>query len=246
MSGMRTLSSKLPCRPPTVIAVSLPITCAATWSTTSGMTGLTLPGMIEEPFWSSGRNSSPSPARGPEPIHARSWAIFVSETAMTFSAPDSSTSASRLPCASKGSSGGADLEAAVGLEQRAHALGELGMGVQAGAGGGAAERDLRRPAAARCAPAARRGGSAPRSPRTPGRASPGRRPSGASGRTSRCRRTPRPSRRTRPRGARARAAAGSSPRRGRRGGPRSGRRRWTTAPCSRGRSGARPRPRASR
>ena len=45
------------------------------------------------------------PARGPEPISARSWAIFVSDTATTFSAPDSSTSASRLACASKGSSG---------------------------------------------------------------------------------------------------------------------------------------------
>ena len=41
--------------PPTVIAASLPITCAATCVTTSGMTGLTLPGMIELPFWSSGQ-----------------------------------------------------------------------------------------------------------------------------------------------------------------------------------------------
>ena len=69
------------------------------------MTGLTLPGMIEEPFWSSGSNSSPIPARGPEPIIARSLAILVSDTAITFSAPDSSTSASRLPWASNGSSG---------------------------------------------------------------------------------------------------------------------------------------------
>ena len=55
ISGIRTLSSNWPCMPPIVIAVSLPITCAATWRTTSGMTGLTLPGMIDEPFWSSGR-----------------------------------------------------------------------------------------------------------------------------------------------------------------------------------------------
>ena len=88
-----------------MIAVSLPITCALTWSTTSGSTGLTLPGMIEEPFCSSGRKISPIPARGPEPISARSLAILVSDTAITFSAPDSSTSASRLPCASNGSSG---------------------------------------------------------------------------------------------------------------------------------------------
>src|SRR5436190_1100 len=61
--------------------------------------------MIDEPFCSSGRKISPMPARGPEPISARSLAILVSDTATTFSAPDSSTSASRLPCASNGSSG---------------------------------------------------------------------------------------------------------------------------------------------
>jgi len=31
------------------------------------MTGFTLPGMIEEPFCNSGRNSSARPVRGPEP-----------------------------------------------------------------------------------------------------------------------------------------------------------------------------------
>ena len=55
ISGIRTLSSNWPWRPPIVIAVSLPITWAPTCSTTSGSTGLTLPGMIEEPFCSSGR-----------------------------------------------------------------------------------------------------------------------------------------------------------------------------------------------
>ena len=48
--GICTFSSKLPCSPPTVIAASLPITWADTWQTTSGITGLTLPGMIELPF----------------------------------------------------------------------------------------------------------------------------------------------------------------------------------------------------
>ena len=83
------------------------------------------------------------PARGPEPISARSLAILVSETAMTFSAPDSSTSASRLPCASNGSSGGADLEPGRLGQLRAHRGGELRVGVEPGAGRGAAERDLR-------------------------------------------------------------------------------------------------------
>src|SRR6266540_3317738 len=66
ISGMYTFSSKAPERPPTVMAASLPITCADTWVRTSHMTGLTLPGMIEEPFCSSGRKISASPARGPD------------------------------------------------------------------------------------------------------------------------------------------------------------------------------------
>ena len=37
----------------------------AAWATASGMTGLTLPGMIDEPAWRAGRRISPSPACGP-------------------------------------------------------------------------------------------------------------------------------------------------------------------------------------
>ena len=81
ISGTRTFSSNWPCEPAMVIAVSLPITWAATWITTSGITGLTLPGMIDEPFWSSGRAISARPARGPDPISARSLAILFSDTA---------------------------------------------------------------------------------------------------------------------------------------------------------------------
>ena len=61
--------------------------------------------MIDEPFWSSGSLSSARPARGPEPISAMSLAILISDTATVFRAPDSSTSASRLACASNGSAG---------------------------------------------------------------------------------------------------------------------------------------------
>ena len=89
-----------------MIAASLPITCAATWVTTSGITGLTLPGMIDEPFWSSGRKISARPARGPGAEKRRSFAIFVSETATTFSAPEASTRPSRAACDSNGSAGG--------------------------------------------------------------------------------------------------------------------------------------------
>ena len=78
---MKTLSSNAPCVPPKATAVSLPITCAATWVTASGMTGLTLPGMIELPGCRSGRKISDSPVRGPLPIHRRSLAILMSATA---------------------------------------------------------------------------------------------------------------------------------------------------------------------
>ena len=71
-----------------MIVVSLPITWAATWSTASGITGLTFPGMIDEPFWSAGRVISASPVRGPEAIQRRSLEIFVKATAVTLNDPD--------------------------------------------------------------------------------------------------------------------------------------------------------------
>ena len=61
------------------------------------------------------------------------------------SAPEVSISASRLACASKWSSGAAIGQPRAVGEQRAHALGELGVRVEAGAGGRAAERDLPEP-----------------------------------------------------------------------------------------------------
>ena len=91
--------------PPKPIAASFPITCAPTCVTTSGITGFTLPGMIEVPFWSSGSAISASPARGPEPRKRMSFATLISETATVFSAPDASTIPSRAACASNGSAG---------------------------------------------------------------------------------------------------------------------------------------------
>ena len=70
-------------------------------SVASGMTGLTLPGMIEDPGCRSGMCSSPRPVFGPEPIQRRSLLILVSDTAIVRSAPDASTRPSRLACASK-------------------------------------------------------------------------------------------------------------------------------------------------
>jgi hypothetical protein len=101
IKGRKTLSSSWPRIAPIVIAVSLPITCAATCVTDSHSTGLTLPGMIEDPGWSDGRRSSPSPARGPLASRRTSSAIFASDAAIVLSAPLASSAASRAPWASK-------------------------------------------------------------------------------------------------------------------------------------------------
>ena len=55
ISGSVTFSSKLPVVPAKVTAASLPMTWAATWTVASGITGFTLPGMIELPGCRSGR-----------------------------------------------------------------------------------------------------------------------------------------------------------------------------------------------
>ena len=66
----------------------------------------------------------------------------------TLSAPESSTRASRLPCASNGRPAPRSCRPVVGGELLADLGGELGVGVEAGAGRGAAERDLADPAQA--------------------------------------------------------------------------------------------------
>ena len=76
MTGSITLSSKLPAAPPNATAASLPMTWAQTWQTASQMTGLTLPGMIDEPGCRSGTAISASPVRGPEFISRRSLQIL--------------------------------------------------------------------------------------------------------------------------------------------------------------------------
>ena len=97
MIGSITFSSKLPDWPATVITVSLPITWAATMAVASGMTGLTLPGMIEEPGCSASSSISPRPANGPEFIQRRSLAIFISDTAVAFNWPETATAVSWEP-----------------------------------------------------------------------------------------------------------------------------------------------------
>ena len=65
------------------------------------MTGFTLPGMMELPGWTAGREISWIPDVGPLPSHRMSSAIFMSETATVFRAPWAFTKASLAPWASK-------------------------------------------------------------------------------------------------------------------------------------------------
>ena len=90
----------MPAAPAATVA-SLPITWAQTMRVASGSTGLTLPGMMLEPGWRSGRWISARPVVGPLDIQRRSLQILVRPTAIVRSTPLSSTSESRVPWASK-------------------------------------------------------------------------------------------------------------------------------------------------
>ena len=61
------------------------------WLTTSGITGLTLPGMIELPGCICGRLISLKPQRGPEASRRMSLQILVSLEEVRLSTPESST-----------------------------------------------------------------------------------------------------------------------------------------------------------
>ena len=75
-------------------AASLPNTWHATIVIASDCVGFTLPGMIDEPGSFSGRISSPSPLRGPDPSNRMSFAIFINEAASVASPPEANTIAS--------------------------------------------------------------------------------------------------------------------------------------------------------
>mmetsp|Transcript_29780 Transcript_29780/g.74961 ORF Transcript_29780/g.74961 Transcript_29780/m.74961 type:complete len:277 (+) Transcript_29780:144-974(+) len=98
--GLKTLSSKWPWQPPTVMAVWLPITWQQTMVSASHCVGLTLPGMMLLPGSFSGSDSSPRPQRGPLPRNRTSLATFISDVAIVFSAPLASTMASCAASAS--------------------------------------------------------------------------------------------------------------------------------------------------
>ena len=65
------------------------------------MTGLTLPGIIEDPGCTGGSWSSPSPHLGPEASQRRSLQILVSVTAKPLRAALAATCASCPPWAAK-------------------------------------------------------------------------------------------------------------------------------------------------
>ena len=95
MRGLATLSSKCdPAAPPSATPASLPITCEHTIIIASHCVGLTLPGMMDDPGSFAGNESSPSPARGPEPSMRTSLEIFSNESAIVLSMPLSAICAS--------------------------------------------------------------------------------------------------------------------------------------------------------
>ena len=142
ITGLKTLSSKLPEAPATLMATSLPNTCAQSIVSASHWVGLTLPGMIELPGSFSGMRISPRPQRGPEASQRTSLAIFISDAASVFSAPCAMTIAS---CAASASNlFGAETNGEPGARRQLgrDARAELGRRVEAGADRGAAERQL--------------------------------------------------------------------------------------------------------
>mmetsp|Transcript_9690 Transcript_9690/g.24936 ORF Transcript_9690/g.24936 Transcript_9690/m.24936 type:complete len:204 (-) Transcript_9690:736-1347(-) len=98
--GLKTLSSKWPLEPATLMPAWLPITWQQTMVIASHCVGLTLPGMMLLPGSFSGSDSSPRPQRGPLPRNRTSLATFISDVAIVFSAPLASTMASCAASAS--------------------------------------------------------------------------------------------------------------------------------------------------
>ncbi len=89
MTGSNALSCSCPPSAAMVTVTSAPAMENATWLTTSGITGLTLPGMMLDPAWRGGRLISPSPACGPDDSSRRSLQIFDSLMALRLSVDDS-------------------------------------------------------------------------------------------------------------------------------------------------------------
>ena len=138
-----------------MIVVWLPNTWQHTMVIASVCVGLTLPGMIEEPGSFSGRINSPSPERGPEPSRRMSLAILNSagrdRIQRAVREHQRVVRGQRLELVGRGDEGQPGQRG----DPLGDALGELRLGIEPGADGGAAlrqriERLERQPACARC------------------------------------------------------------------------------------------------
>mmetsp|Transcript_121209 Transcript_121209/g.354293 ORF Transcript_121209/g.354293 Transcript_121209/m.354293 type:complete len:207 (+) Transcript_121209:767-1387(+) len=93
--GSMTLSSSCPASAPKATVKSLPSASKQHMFMTSGMTGFTFPGMIEEPGAMGGRLISERPQRGPEARSLRSLQIFETFTATRRRMPEKNSIAPR-------------------------------------------------------------------------------------------------------------------------------------------------------
>ena len=91
ITGSITFSSSWPAEAASITVVSRPIARKEAWFVTSGITGFTLPGMMEEPGWRIGRLISERPVRGPEASRRISLQTFVSFTARLLTAEEIAT-----------------------------------------------------------------------------------------------------------------------------------------------------------
>ena len=91
ITGSMTLSCSCPAEAASVTVRSRPITRKPVWFTTSGITGFTLPGMIEEPGCICGRLISLKPAARPRGQQAEVVADLGELDRVRLSTPESST-----------------------------------------------------------------------------------------------------------------------------------------------------------
>ena len=99
-SGRNWLICNCPSPATRVTVWWLAMTRSAVWPTHSGTTGLTLPGMIDDPAWRAGRRISPRPVAGPLASRRRSEEILSRLAAKAERMPETSTKGSALAVAS--------------------------------------------------------------------------------------------------------------------------------------------------
>jgi hypothetical protein len=183
ITGIITFSSKLPCCPPTVTVTWFPITWAQTIISASLITGFTLPGMIELPGWIAGRLISARPLVGPLASQRMSLAILISDTASVFSAPEARRRRPWRPAPRSGSRPRGTPAPVASADAADRRLGEVRgrlVPVPTAVPPSASSASSSEAVRSRSDPVRR---PARRSRRTPARAAPASRPSGACGRS---------------------------------------------------------------